>query len=181
MKIQELATSLIRFHNQFWPTNENISWFHCTSSFATPRQVDLHYEHDHPIWNFSMTNLSFASSLVGKVFKLNLKWNWMLNVWIEWMFCIIFVNNGFDACKKEDIDFLTSNVNPIIILQWLKSPVPFLIWATKSTTMKIIMYNLMRQYSSKLSMTPVLYKRQIFICNSMLIQNEFNFLGGKSD
>ena len=31
------------------------------------------------------------------------------------------------------------------------------------------------------SITHVLYKRQIFICNSMFIQKEFNFLGGKSD
>ena len=56
------------------------------------------------------------------------------------MFCTRFVNDEFDACRKEDIDFLTSII---------ERPVPLLIRAIESTSVNfhVQFYNVICTYT----------------------------------
>ena len=80
------------------------------------------------------------------------------------MFCIRFVNNGFDACRKEVMDFLTSII---------KRQMYLLIRAIESTSMNFhvkIHKVLMHLYCQQLNNQDV--KDQI-LRNLKLVQIEF--------
>ena len=82
--------------------------FPCTSGSTTPRRVNLRLEHWLLNSGLLYSEFKLWSSSAGKVLELDQN---EIGCWIldNWMLCINFVNNEFDACRRNIYRFSDFN------------------------------------------------------------------------